>query len=282
MTYLTKFIYIAILVALIFNNINAQSPWVQNKSEGYGQLSYIVIPEYNEFFGSSEKIIAPRSFSESIIQLYGEYGILNSTTLIADIGYKLLKAGDAIDTTSITQAGNFSNLGNINIALKQKLIDKNFALAFQLAAAIPTSQYDEATGLRTGYDALTLTPTLNFGKGFNKSYFYTYAGVGLRNNDYSNIFTGGAEFGYKFFDRLWAMVFADVVRSFKDGDRIDLAENLESGFYLNDQEWVTARIKLLFEIKENIGLNFSSTILGLEGNRVPASPSISIGFFVKW
>lgn len=74
------------------------------------------------------------------------------------------------DPTLINQEGTHNILGNIELALKCNFINKSFLLSGQLKVEVPTGSLDNATGLRSGVDALTITPTLSVGKGTAKMY----------------------------------------------------------------------------------------------------------------
>ncbi len=279
---LTRLIVLMCSASMLGTLANAQSPWTKDKGAGYAQLSLMAIPTYDEIFvGGLETTALSRELSELGLQFYGEYGIIDGTTVIVDAPFKILSSGKEI-SPSVLEEGTEAVPGNLRLGVRQKLYSDAFAAAVQLTLELPTSKYDNPTGLRTGYDALTILPTVSIGSGFGKGYAYAYGGVGFRTNEYSTYFNGGIEGGYKFFDRLWTMLFFDVVSSFKNGERIDPPNNVLTGFYLNDQGWASFGLKLLFEINDKMGVNASSTVGILGANNVPASPSVAIGFYTKW
>lgn len=275
---------ITLLVCLsAFTALSAQSPWAQAKGGGYAQLAYQIIPEYTDFFTGIDDStrVSQRPYTDAGIQLYGEYGILNNTTIIVNAPFKMLNSG-AADGLALGNEGSLSKLGNISVAVKQQFLNDPLAIALTLEAELPTGAYDESNGLRTGYDALSIIPKVSVGIGMDKFYAYARGGVAIRNNDYSNHLMVGAEAGYRFFNRLWFMLDADVYNSFEDGTRTDPLINSLSGFYVNDQEWVAFSAKLLFNITPRLGVLGTSTIGIISANNVPMSPHFSGGVFYNW
>jgi len=259
-----------------------QSPWTKEKGEGFAQLSLMAIPAYSDYFKDQNKTrTSSREYSEVGVQLYGEYGILDGTTLLGSLPLKILRAGDLVDSVSVSQRGNLVAPGNLKFAVKQRIYNDGIAVAGQLGVEVPFVSQDILTGLRTAFDSWTITPMISVGSGFGKGYVFGYGGLGFRTNNYSHYFTGGVEGGYKVFKPLWAMLFLDINRSFKNSTRVEFPAFTDSGFYVNDQEWVSLGMKLLFEINQNIGLTTSTTLMAVAANQVPQSPSVSIGFYSK-
>lgn len=271
-------------ILLTTNFIYAQSPWTQEKGSGYGQLSLMAIPKYSDFFAKETgNYTSSREYSETAAQTYIEYGVLEGTTLVLDAPIKFLTSGEELlDSLATNEAGNLNSLGNIRLSVRQNIYSKGPNIAAQLTLEIPTGKYDDATGLRTGYDAWTILPTVSVGSGFGKGYAFAYGGVGIRTNDYSNYLNLGLEGGYQLFEPLWVMLFFDVIQSFENGERIDPPNNVQTVFYVNDQEWASLGLKLLYNINDNIGLTASTTLAAFAANQVPASPSLAIGVFTEW
>jgi len=273
-----------ILLIFITSILCAQSPWTQNKGGGFAQLGLNAIPTYSDYFkDNTDSRTSSREYSEFGIQAYAEYGLLNGTTIVGSIPLKILQSGDQTDNVTVnTRSGSLIAPGNFQLAIKQRIYDNGITIAGQLGVEAPLGSTDIPTGLRSSFECWTVTPMLSVGSGFGKGYAYGYGGVGLRTNDYSHTFTGGIEGGYKVLKPLWTMLFLDVNRSFKNGNRVDASSVQDSGFYVNDQEWVSLGLKLLFEINDNLGLTASSTLIAFAANQVPQSPSISLGFYGKW
>jgi len=270
---------------LVATFVYAQSPWTQEKGSGFGQISFMAIPTYNTIFNNvleNRQRNADQDYTEIGTQIYVEYGILKNTTIVLDAPFKILSASEPNSAPVTLEAGTLSGLGNIRLAVRQGILTDGVQLAGQLLAELPTRSQNDAAGLRTGYDALTIQPSLSIGGGLGKSYIYGYGSVGFRTNEYSTFWNVGLEGGYNPFEPFWAMLFFDVYQSFEDGNRIEEAPFRESAFYVNDQAWASLGLKLLYNINDKIGLTASTTLAAFAAHEVPASPSVSIGVFTEW
>ncbi|WP_375238460.1 hypothetical protein [Aurantibacter sp.] len=263
--------------------IQAQSAWTKKKGEGFTQLSFSSIANYNNQFGSPD-YQTERTITDNTIQLYTEYGLTDKTTLIASVPFKILKAGDATfsNTIPITNNGSNNALGNIELGLKHNFYNKKWVISGQLNIEANTGNYDTKTGLRTGYDTWTLTPTLNIGRGFTDFYIQGFTGVNARFNNYSSNFRIGGEAGYKTFKRLWIVAYLDVVSSFKNEKDTNLPiENLLTGTYVNNQEFTAYGLKALLEITQKIGLT-ASFGGAFSGNNVAKRAAVNFGVYTKF
>lgn len=271
---------IFVLFALFSGNIIAQSAWTQKKGKTYTQLSFSTINDYDRLFGEPD-YNTERKITDNTIQLYGEYGINDKTTLLLNLPIKLIKTGDQVFSTDpITTATNKTAFGNIEIGVKRLLYNKAFTLSGQLNIEMNTSTFDTSSGIRTGYDAWSFTPTVNAGKSFGNMYAQAFIGCNVRTNNYSSNFKAGAEFGIKFIKRIWVIGYLDFVSSFNDGN-INLPEtNLLTGLYVNNQEYSAYGIKGIVEINKDFGalVAFGGAF---SGNNVARQAAISFGLYHK-
>lgn len=265
-----------------FKMINAQGAWTKNKGELYTQLSFSTIPSYDEIF-SDNTYMTSREITDNTIQLYAEYGLIDKWTLIVNIPIKSISAGNIVDnptfSPSITEDSKTA-LGNIQIGLKRKLYDKTFVLSGRFNIETNTGNFYADSGIRTGYDAWTFTPTLNLGKGYSNYFFQMFTGVEFRTNNYNSNFKIGGEFGYTAINNINLIAFLDAVVSFNNGDIILPQNNLETALYINNQEYVAFGLKGSYSFTQNFGLN-----LGLGGaisaNNVAKQLALSGGVFYK-
>jgi hypothetical protein len=272
--------FILVLVVLVSGNLIAQSAWTQKKGKTYTQLSYSTISDYDRLFGEPD-YNTERKITDNTIQLYGEYGLTDKTTLLLNLPLKLIKTGDQVfNTVPVTTATNKTALGNIEIGIKHLLYNKAFTLSGQLSIEANTSTFDDNSGIRTGYDAWSFTPTLNAGKSFGKMYAQAFVGGHIRTNDYSSNFKFGAEYGIKFIQRIWVIGYLDFVSSFNNGDIILPESNLLTGLYVNNQEYSAYGVKGIVEINKNFGVSagFGGAF---SGNNVARQAAISFGLYHK-
>ncbi len=259
----------------------AQSPWTKKKKEAYLQLSYTTIPSYSELFGDPT-YSTERKINDNTLQFFTEYGLTDKTTLIINLPLKLVSTNNLVDQTNsspITTKDSKTALGNIQIGFKHNVIHKKWLLTGQLTVeANTTTAFEEASGLRTGYDAWTVTPLLITGTSINKWYLQGFTGIDIRTNNYSSAFKIGGEAGYKTTDWLWIAGFIDIVASFKNGDIEEQTSNLLTGLYVNNQSFGGYGFKFIGEINNYFGAN-----LGLggafSGRNVAKKPAISLGIY---
>ena len=262
-----------LLLLFISSTLFSQSPWVKNKKEGYVQLSYSMVSNYDKLFGDPEVNLG-KKVSDNTLQFYGEYGITNNTILLVNVPFKLTSSNE-------TTSSSNNSLGNIQIGLKHNFYNKKWVLSGQLGVEANSANYDNTYGLRTGYDAWTFTPLFLAGRGFNNWYVQAFTGFDIRTNDYSSNFKLGGEIGYKTLDWLWIAGFLDGVASLGKGDITLPAENLSTGLYVNNQGYAGFGLKLIGEINKNFGANIA---LGgaFAGNNVAKVPAITFGLYYKF
>ncbi len=264
----------------------AQSPWTPEKGGGYMQLSMTTIPEYNTLFaGEGEEFTTNRNLSDITVQYYLEYGLTDKDALMFNLPLKLMSSGELAENPTLpivlVGEGDFSSLGNIGLGYKRNIIEKNYLLSAQLMIELPTSSFDATTGLSSGLDALSVIPRINVGKSYESFYFYGSLGAAIRNNDYSHGLLVNAEIGFEPLPKLNAALVLDILSSFENGNPVIDARQLQTGFYVNDQEYVAFGLKFSYGLTEQVGLNLGLYGAGA-GNLVAASPSINFGAYFKW
>ncbi|MDD7915546.1 hypothetical protein [Polaribacter ponticola] len=276
----------SIKIIILFISLSAfsQSPWTQEKGKFYTQLSLTTIPNYDTLFGDPE-YNTERETTDNTIQFYGEYGITNNTSLLVNLPFKLIKTGDFVNPNlsqvfKTTEASK-SAFGNIEIGLKHNFYKKDWILSGQFSVEANTSTYNEASGIRTGYDAWSFTPLFLAGKSFGKSYLQTFIGANIRTNNYSSNFKIGGEYGKKLGEKFWLIGFLDITKSLENGDIILTNANLTTGLYVNDQEYGGFGFKGIYEINSKFGVNAG---LGgaFFGNNVAKQGAFTFGVYHKF
>lgn len=278
-----KRITLTLLLLFLTQFVIAQSPWTKKKGEGFSQLSFSSISNYNALFGQPD-YNTERTITDNTIQLYTEYGLTDKITIIANLPFKLLKSEDLTfsNTTALTTNGSNNSLGNIELGIKHQLYNKKWVISGQFNIEANTNNYDKKSGLRTGYDTWTLTPTLNIGRSFKKLYVQGFSGLNVRFNNYSSNFKIGGEVGYKTLNKLWFVAYVDIVSSFKNKkDNTLPIENLLTGTYVNNQEYGAYGLKGIFEVTKKTGLT-ASFGGAFSGNNVAKKAAINFGVYTKF
>ncbi len=216
--------------------------------------------------------------------VYGEYGLNDKITIIAELPYKFLSTGNTVlPNSSIinpsNQEGSLNALGNIKLGVKNQFINKGVVFSGQLTMELPTAKYDDKTGLRSGYDAVSIIPSVSIGKGFDKHYGYLSIGTGIKSNNYSEDLRISGEIGTKVLNRLWIVGVLDILKSFENGDAITPIRNLETGLYVDRQEYTALGLKFILEANDKLG--FNAGFYGGSGNFVAAQLSMNFGVYLK-
>jgi len=270
---------ITLLLSLfITSSIFAQSPWVKDQGDLFVNLSYSTISDYDELFGDPDYNLE-RTITDRTYQLYGEYGLTSKTTILINLPLKSIHIEDLADPNvfSGTIPGTKTALGNIQFGLKHQFYNKNWILAGQISAEINTSYYNNDTGIRTGYDAATITPLFLAGKSFGKNFFQSFVGLNIRSNNYSSNFKIGGELGRNITRNFILIGFINISESFKDGT-IDLPfVNEQTALYVNNQEYAAYGLKGILQFCD---LGFTASFANaFSGNNVPKQSAFSIGIF---
>lgn len=261
----------------------AQSPWTPQKGHGYAQLSYNTIGPYQRLYlanGASQNL--SREISDVTLQGYGEFGLSDRTALLASVPWKRIQSGAAANgITPSIPASELSTFGNLQFGVRRNFTQKKVVFSGQFTIEAPTGQFEELTGLRSGYDAWVLAPSLSVGQGTSQRYGYISAGTGIRTNNYSSDYSLYAEGGYKLFKRWWVIAVVHYRGSYKNGNVRFPISNLETGLYLNDQAYLAYGLKTILEFSKKWGINAAAYGAG-SGNYVAKSPSLNGGVYYKW
>ena len=269
------------IIALLSSGILfAQSPWTQEKGKFYSQLSFSTISNYDEVFGDPD-YNTDREVTDNTLQLYGEYGLTSKTTLLVNLPVKLVSTGDAVNNTAFITEDSKTAFGNIAFGVKHQFYKKKWIVSGQLNVEANTGTFETASGIRTGQDAWTFTPTINIGRSFDSFYIQAFTGVDFKTNNYSNNFKIGGEIGTKVHSKIWLIGFLDIVNSFNDGDVAIPLNNAATALYVNNQEYTAFGLKAIGEINKSFGgvLSFGGAF---SGNNVAKQAALTIGVYHKF
>ncbi|MGH1385182.1 transporter [Kordia sp.] len=269
-----------IIAILSVQFLLAQSPWTQEKGKFYTQLSFTTISNYDEIFGDPD-YQTDREITDNTLQLYGEYGISNKTTLIVNLPIKFISTGDVVNGSAFITEDSKSAFGNVSIGLRHRFYNKKWIISGQLNVEANTGTFETASGIRTGQDAWSFTPTINIGRSFDKFYVQAFTGIDLKTNDYSSNFKIGGEIGTKVHSKIWLIGFVDIVSSFNDGDVNLPLSNAATALYVNNQEYGAFGLKAVGEINKSFGgiLSFGGAF---SGNNVAKQAAITVGLYHKF
>jgi hypothetical protein len=214
---------------------------------------------------------------------YGEYGIAEDFAIIGYVPLKIVgttnnvKAGD-FDRT-LDKGGIFS-IGNTEWAFKYTFFKKGPHMAASMRIHTPIFNFDTATGLRTGYEAMAIGPFFHIGEGFlgGKMYAQLEGGYLYRTDDYSDEWYLSLEIGGNIKQKVWLALLIQSRQSLLNGGFVNPENNYQTGLYLNNEEYIAYSLKASYTINPKWGIN-----LGI-GGAVPgatvyiaATPAVTLG-----
>jgi len=275
---------LSLIFMFLFYGINAQGPWVYGAGHGYSHISIGVLPTYDSVFEGNINNLTDLEgeISEFSIQSYSEVGLGKKFGVILSLPYNIISSTLDAPTSSGRVAGSLSGFGNTEIGLKYNFINNPVLVSGQLSFSLPMGAVDEESGLQTAYDAITVTPFVSVGKGFSKSYVYTYIGHDFTSNDFNDNLRFGLEYGHKFFNKLWTIAAFNMKEPTKTTDKLQNSRIEETRLFVNNQYYNSLSIKLIYELNDNTGINFSSNLISVRANNLPFRAPLAVGFYKKW
>lgn len=272
-----KNILLPFLLIFTTHSLIAQNAWSRSKGSVYVQFGLHNISNYGALFSKEEGTFGlERSTSDRTLQFYGEIGLTDKLTLIANIPYKTVQSQDALVLAPTLNSGTLSDLGNVELGLRRQILRGAFNVAAQINVKANTSSFDQALGLRTDIDAWSVLPSISIGRSTETSYSQAFVGYAWHGNDYSHHFRLGFEAGLGILNKHWLIFFVDIYDALENGDRVEDPNNLLTGLFLNNQQFGGLGLKAILSLPAGIKLN-----LGIGGaffgDLVPSKGATSIG-----
>lgn len=227
-----------------------------------------------------------RPVSRMAFRFNAEYGPIDKLTIFIMLPIHIVSTNNyeynpESNFTDTLKRGSLTGLGNLEAGVKYKFYHKKWVMAVSLFGEMKTGTFDNPTGLRTANDAWGIVPMFHIGRSWKERYyFFSDIGGCYRTDGYSGDWRIQAEGGAKFFNMLWIRAAIQSRRSFYNG-RFENMNNLQTGLYLNDQEWLS--LNACVEYQHKIGFGVQAGITGyFLGNNIPKSPVFYGGIFYKW
>jgi hypothetical protein len=272
------------LLCLAHSAAIAQSPWTRGKASFYAQAAWQTIPTYSALYDqdfATGKRTLEREITENTFQLYGEYGITRKTTLWTAIPLRFVRSGDVVGGVP-TQlfAGSLSGLGNITVAVRQNFTSEKLTFSGQLRIDFPIDREEPLTGLSTGYDALSVWPSLSIGQGYGRFYWFAHAGWGARGLFHNQFIHAGAEAGLKI-RKHWLILFSDYLQNIGTEIYPVSPANKMTGLFLPDQGYWAFGGKGILAFNRFFG-GILTVAGAFDGDLVPSQPAYAVGCYFKW
>ncbi len=248
--------------------------WPQEKGNGYMALSFTYL-RYHEVINGSlfdkdgfDKLKLHRTVNDHTLNGYFEYGITNRLTAIGNVPFKLLGTSEELQKTEpdlaptdTIAAGSFNTLGNIDVGAKYLIHQGSFLWSIELMVGLKTASYRHSAGLRSGYDAWYLTPKIQFGKSWGKTYFSSSLSYRYKTNGYADDLVIDNEIGYQWVrpsgSPTWFIFTMGGELPLTEGT-FDDRNSLQTGLYRDEEGFVDPGIKINHYLSEHWAVNVSS------------------------
>jgi hypothetical protein len=268
-----------ILFVFVCSGLSAQQAWTRPKGKYYAQIGASMLSGNSLLNGTEPLMPLGRDIADVTLQAYGEYGLTDRLTFSAQVPFKILSASNAKgEGLSSLKDGSLAAFSNLQAALMANVLNKNgYVLSGKTGISLPTAMFEPETGLRSGFDALSVSPSILAGIGRAK--FFSSAEIGLvfRTNGYSKRFFAAWQIG-KFIgkNKRWLPILGlEYMKSGNDGTYDD-GTSIETGLYLNRQSYLSPNVKLGFKANEKVMLWVSGGGgLGTVTRNILASPGLS-------
>ena len=289
MQQLTYAFNLLLVSVLIFSTVDTTlgQAWTRKKGGGYAQLGFSNISANSLYSnqGGIDQIDLRREVTDNTLQFYGEYGLTDKLTISTSIPLKFVETADEVLDSDFfptpLESGSLTGLGNISVAAVYGLPQtKSWVATAKLRVDLNTADYDEATGLRTGYDAWGFAPSFNGGYGSKNFFATSEVGLNLRTNNYSHQFFANFQAGLNYDQRIFLIAGLEFLQSFENGDFND-GNTFQTGLYVNDLEFTAFSIKVGGYPIKNLGV-WLATGGGSGGNFVARGRALSISISYQW
>ncbi|MHA7128099.1 hypothetical protein [Algoriphagus namhaensis] len=188
----------------------AQSGWTKQKREGFYQLSFQTFSS-EDYYTLDGDLLNTNAFGQQSLVFYGEYGLTDRLTLIANLPLQVWNGFSTTETVS--------GLGDLRLEFKQALLKKYLPLTLSVAPEIPTGRANhfaqstindfEEINLPSGDGEFNVWTTLASSFALPNAPFYgsIFAAYNFRTSyddvSFSDQVAIGAEIGYKIADKVW-------------------------------------------------------------------------------
>ncbi len=277
-----------IAILLISTSVFAGGPWPQSKGVGYFKLSECWT-NFDQHFTDEGSIDPNNTTGIYNTAFYGEYGLTNRFTLIANANiFSRNVVNNQVSGTngSVIVAGDaYNGLGDIDLSIKYGLtgVGSKYPIAITATFGLPTGATNKGDfgNLATGDGEFNQILQIDAGTGFklgkHNAYASAYGGFNNRTNGFSNELRFGAEIGVGLLNsKLWLATKFNVVESRKNGETAETITN--TSIFANNTEFASFSIEVNYYFSKRVGMsaNFAGAF---RGEIIAAAPSYSVGVF---
>jgi hypothetical protein len=272
---------ILLLFSITLNNLFAGA-WTQKANSGFYKLGsrYISATNYYDKDGNKKEI--PK-LTNIFLAFYGEYGISDQLTLIANLALlESITIDDSKNNGSTeSKGGSNSGFADSDLGLRIKVWrGEGSILSTELFLGIPIGNTEDELGLYTGDDEFNQIVNILYGQSFYPLPLYLSAQTGYNNRTggFSDEIRYAAEIGFNLIPNILLTLKIHGVQTLENGS--DNVIGGSYGFHSNNQKYIAFGPEINYSITKSIGLN-----LGLESatnaSNVPSALAYSFGIYFK-
>jgi hypothetical protein len=271
-------IYLIISLLSAAQSAVAQQAWTRPQGGWYAQVGVSALQANSLINGTDELIPLGREVRDLTLQAYGEYGLTNRLTLSAQVPLKMMSVQNQGNASATPAEGSMVALSNLQATLTANFFQKNgWVVSGKTSVQLPTARFESATGLRSGFDAWSIMPSVAAGIGRSRFFASAEGGYAFRTNGYSNRVFGAAQVGTYFGKRQqWLpIVGLEMMKSGSDGTYDD-GTSATTGLYLEGQSYLSPSLKIGYRANRNMYLWLSAGGgMGTITREIIASPGVS-------
>lgn len=274
------------MLSLFTANLSmAGGGWPQKKGRGYFKLSQFAIIS-DRYFSPAGDLLDIATASIYQTSFYGEYGLSDRLTAIAYIPFfaraTLNEQVSGLNGDVLAEGDAVNSFGDTDLTLKYGLIvNKPIAVSASLTFGLPLGNNTGGnTGvLQTGDGEFNQVVTLEASRGLRKGRAWISALLAFNNrsNNFSDELRYGLELGHRLGDNWIANFKLLSVNSLRNGNDVETPAN---GIFSNNIEYIATTYELAYSFNEKYGVS-AAIGTALDGKRVLASPSFSVGVFMN-
>lgn len=288
-TMLTKTdgIQILLTVFILFQGIDVQSQWVQQKGRGYyeGGVWWL---EADAHYTNVGKIDPNATRGLFITSFFGRYGLTNKVTLVGYFPHVRVYQNRQVYSSGRTPlpGEQFSSLGDINLGMEfQWFQKKGWAISSSLTFGLPTgNQRGGSDGsYQTGDGEFNQIFRFHLGRSYRlaSQRFYAKVNVGVnqRSLGFSDEFRAGFETGTKIVSKkVLILGRVNLIESFQNGT-LD-ASTSNGSIFANNVEVVNVGGALIVDLFKDWNLSFGASY-PVRGRVLYRAPAWSSGLSLQ-
>lgn len=267
----------AIFVVILFSFNVFAGAWTQEKNSGFYKFGARYISATNIYDKDGNKIDIPK-LTNLFLALYGEYGINDQLTVIANLS---VLESIKIDDSALLKGDSNSGIADSELGIRYKIWQGDFSvLSTELFFGLPIGDTDNALGLYTGDGEFNQNLSILYGQSFYPLplYFSIQAGFNNRTAGFSDEIRYAAEVGFNFIPNILFALKIHGIQSIENG-----SENIiggRYGFHSNNQTYLAFGPEIIYAFTKSFGISVGFESATNAAN-VPSALAYSFGIYFK-